>query len=261
MHDDYEEFAIHWVPQQGSLLAEFGVGWTGWCAERGMRSNQPEYRWMRRGRPEVPGTTALHGLHAPLKAPFRLAKGRSAWALDHDLIALAQSFPMVRLPRFELCVHDGRVVLSLARPCRSALSLIRSLETVVRPFEAEPGYLQYSGSLGVAGVDLPGMAAWTDFEGTSVSRFHVPLSDRMELDRAFDIVDTLTEHLSQVLREPHLLGDLALMGNPGRGRPWRLVERYALSDEPMPRQVPVPSGMACNGPDLIAPLNTGMAIV
>lgn len=261
MQNDYEEFAVYWVPRAGSALAEFGAGWTRWCAERGMRSDLPEYRYMRRGRPEMPGETGLHGLHSPLKSAFRLGRGRSFWSLEHDLMTLAQSLPSVRLPLFEVNVFDGRVVLALSRPSRPVMRVIRHLEELVRPYEAVPNYVQYTGENGVAGVDLPGMRAWTDCDGASVARFHIPLSDRMELSRAFEMVDTLTPQLSEALREPQFLMDLALMGNPGRGRPWRLIERYAFSDEPMRRETPVPHGMACNGPDLIAPLNTGVVFV
>ena len=261
MQQDYEEFAIHWVPRHGTRLAEFGAGWTGWCAEHGMSSDVQEYRWLRRGQPEAPGMSALHGLHAPLKPGFKLAIGQSFWSLEDDLISFAQSLPTIQMPRFEVTVFDGRVVLVPSRPNRPILRLIRNLDAVIRPFEAQPVYSQCAGGQALAGVDLPGMQAWTDFNGGSITGFQVPLTDRMELQRAFDLADSLTPRLKAVLAEPLHLMDVALMGNPGRGRPWRLIERFAFSDEPSRREARVPRGMACNGPELIAPLNTGLAFV
>lgn len=261
MHSDYEEFAIYWMPRQGSALAAFGAGWTGWCADRGTRSDLPEYRRLRRGRPEMPGASTLHGLHCVLKAPFRLARGRTVWSLDHDLMALAQSLPAVRLPKFEVTAFDGQVVLALSRPSRPMARLMRNIDDVIRPIQAGARYATYSGQHQVAGIDIPGMRAWTEVDDGSVNRFQIPLSDRMELGLAFDMVDMLAPALRHVLSEPQMMLDLALVGNPGRGRPWRLIERYALADEPRRLGTPAPTGMACHGPRIYDPLNTGMAIV
>lgn len=261
MHSDYEDYAIHWVPRAGSALAAFGAGWTGWCAERGVSSDLPEFRRMRRGRPEMPGPGALLGLHAVLKEPFRLARGRTVWAMDTELMALAQSLPAVRLPRFEVTVFDGQVVLALSRPSRPIVRLTRHIEDLVKPLQAGPRYARYSGDWDVSGINLPGQRAWVEPEPAPVARFHVPLSDRMELGLAFKMVDDLTPALNAILDESQFLSDIALVGNPGRGRPWRLIERYSLAEEPTRHGVPAPRGMACKGPSLFAPLDTGFAIV
>ena len=261
MHNDYEAFAIDWIPRQGSALAAFGAGWTGWCADRGARSDLPEYRRMRRGRPEMPGKARLRGLHAELKAPFRLSRDQTVWSLDNELMSLAQSLPAVRLPRFEVTVFDGQVVLSLSRPSRSVLRLTRYVDELVRPLQDGPRYKTFTGADSVAGVTIPGMQAWTDFNATSVERFLIPLSDRMELELAFDMADSLALWLRPILAEPQFLSEIALIGNPGRGRPWRVIERYPLAEEPMRGGVNTPSGMACKGPRLMEPLATGMAFV
>lgn len=261
MHSDYQDYAIYWLPRAGSALAEFGAGWTGWCPECGVSSDLPEYRRMRRGRPEMPGRGALHGLHAALKTPFRLARGRTVWALDHELIALAQSLPAIRLPRFELTVFDGQVVLALSRPSRPIVRLTRHIADLVKPFKAGPRYARYSGEWDLSGIQLPGQRAWIEPEAAPVARFHVPLSDRMELGLAYEMVDSLNPLLKSVLDEPQFLSDLALVGNPGKGRPWRLIERYALAEEPTRHGTIAPTGMACKGPRLFAPLDTGFAIV
>lgn len=261
MHSDYESFAIDWVPRQGSALSAFGAGWTGWCPDRGVSTDLPEYRRLRRGRTEMPGKAALRGLHAELKAPFRLAKGQTVWSLDHELLMLAQSLPAVRLPRFEITVFDGQVVLSLTRPTRSVLRLSRYIDELVRPLQRGPRYRSYTGESSVAGISIPGMHAWTDLIATSVERFLVPLSDRMELELAFEMADSLAPALRSILDETQFLSEIALLGNPGHGRPWRVIERYPLAEEPMRSGVNTPAGMACKGPQLFEPLAAGMAIV
>ncbi|MEM9059503.1 MAG: DUF1045 domain-containing protein [Pseudomonadota bacterium] len=261
MHQDYEEFAIYWIPRTETSLSVFGAGWTGWCADRGTVADLPEIRRLRRGRQEAPGSGAVHGLHAALSAPFRLARGKTVWALDHDLMALAQMIPAIRLPRFEVTVLDGRVVLALSRPSRPVSKLTRFVAEVVRDVRKEPGYISYHGTSTVAGIYLPGMAAWSDAGATEAGRFHIALTDRMGLADAFDMVDELTPALDEVLVEPQLVADLVLMGNPGRGRPWRMVERYPLAEEPRRQTDGLPRSMTCRGPRLWAPLDTGLAIV
>ena len=261
MQNAYEEFAINWVPRQGSLLAEFGFGWTGWCAERGMRCDLETYRRMRSGYAEAPGTTALTGLHAPLKTPFRLAHEQSFWALDHDLMSLAETFSALLVPQLELSVLDGRVVVVSSRPTRLIRQLIRQVEHTVHRFEADPEHANGTVDHRIGGIDLPGMAAWTRCASVAGAQFHLPLTDRMALDCAFDLVDAISPKMRELLARGATIGDLALLGNPGRGRPWCLIERYVLSDAPQRRLSPQPKGMAYNGPDLTAPSHTGLAFV
>ena len=75
------------------------------------------------------------------------------------------------------------------------------------------------------------------------------------------MADSLAPCLRTILDEPQFLSEIALIGNPGRGRPWRVIERYPLAEEPMRGGVNTPTGMACKGPRLFEPLETGMAIV
>lgn len=261
MHSDYDALAIDWVPAKGSALAMFGAGWSGWCTDTAISVDLPEYRRLRRGRAEMPGTGARRGLHAALKAPFRLARQQAVWALDSDLMALAQSLPVIRLPQLEVTVMDGHVVLALTRPCRPAVRLVHHLAELLRPFEASPTHVPWRGDGVVPGLSLPGMHAWSKADGMPVERFHLPLSDRMELSLALEMADALNVELAPVLAERQMLGEIALVGSPGKGRPWRLLERYALAEEPTRRLTPTPSGMACKGPRLYAPLDTGLAIV
>ncbi len=53
-----------------------------------------------------------------------------------------------------------------------------------------------------------------------------------------------------MLDEPRRLHDVALMGDPGEGRPLRVLQRYDLSDTPVRRGAnPLP----CHGPKVLAP--------
>ena len=88
----------------------------------------------------------------------------------------------------------------------------------------------------------------------SPERLHLPLTDRLDPGRARAVLAKLETRLAPVLARRQSVADLALVGDPGGGRPWRLLQRYALSGEPASSNAPVPAGMAWRGPSLLAPL-------
>ena len=61
-------------------------------------------------------------------------------------------------------------------------------------------------------------------------------------------MEKLQPVLEPILREPRQLHDLALMGDPGEGRPLRVLQRYDLRDWPL-RQAS--NAMPCYGPDVL----------
>lgn len=238
----YESYAVYWVPHRGSALAQFGVGWTGWCSDRGDAEDIPEIRRLSRGRSGVPGSVARRGLHAIVKSPFALSADENIWQLHEALEALAHETRMINLPRIELTVFDGQVVLALTNPCAAVVNLMRDVAKVIDPCLKVPVY---------AGSPQPGARDWGSLDMPVMERFHMPLTDHLELGIAYEVVADLRPVLEPILMEDQVLADLALVGDPGDGRPWRLIERYELSQEPAPVKVPI--GMDCNGPQLIAP--------
>ena len=69
MMNDFERYAIYWVPAQPDTLCKFGCSWMGWCAELG----EPRKR---RGivglTDDIAAATRRvwrHGLHARIAGP------------------------------------------------------------------------------------------------------------------------------------------------------------------------------------------------
>ena len=250
MHGQYENYAIHWVPRRGTALEGFGTGWTGWCAESGSVARIPET--LRPGRRCAGGAghVAKLGFHANVKSPFRLARGRSIWALDRALQDLAERTACVRLPRLELTVFDNQVVLALTRPSNAVIRLLGEVAELVSIYQNAP---QYSELPGFGEAPLPANRDWGSTDMPLLERFHMPLTDRLDLGAAYDVVAALDPILAPILRTQQLLSDLALVGDPGGNRPWRLIERYELREAPV-RAVPkLPSEMSCRGPQLMEP--------
>lgn len=249
---DYASYAIWWVPYPGTGLGRFGAEWTGWCADRGIVWEGADPELPRPGLPDAfgaSGALARHGLHAGIRSAFRLAPGRSSWALEDALADLAERTEAIRLPALELTVFDGRVALALSRPDGAVARLLTAVDEALRPFRLPLPYAARAD-----GAVAPGRPDREAGAPVSLERFHLPLTDRLDLGTAYRIVAELGPRLDPLLARRQVLADLALVGDPGEGRRWRLLQRHALAGEPA-RDAAVPTGMAWRGPSLLAPLD------
>lgn len=244
---DCTRYAIWWVPRPGTTLARFGAEWTGWCPDRGMGGARRALGVLSRPRAGVPGAGRLRGLHASLRAPFRLAPGRSVWALEDALADLAARTAPVQLPRLHVAVEDGRVVLAPMRRDEALSRLAAAVAEAVQPFAAADGVTADASA-------AAGREAAPPAGPRAPLGFRLALSDRLDPADAAVVAAELAPSLAPVLAGSQTIGDLALLCEPGRGRPWRLRERYALDDDGVQAPGRLPAGMDCRGPTLIAPL-------
>lgn len=249
VHSDYQRYAIAWVPQIGTPLARFGKSWTGWC-EDDPETNAP---WPRRTEMGFSGKhwdVALRGLHGTLSQPFRLAPGRSYWRLDDALQAAARSIPAIPMLGFDLSVRDDRLVL-LPRHVPGAVERLQGrVADAIHLVATRPGRpVEYSGTA----ADLAlGMVAGMP----TTPSFTIPLTDQMPGAKARDMVAMMRPRIAGVVSIPHALCDLALMADPGRGRRWRLLERYRLAEARLDARKRVPECLSCPDQRELPPLET-----
>jgi hypothetical protein len=98
MNKKYNRFAIYFMPQSESLFYDLGIRWFGWDPLRGSEVNGLHNK----GTDEhllVIEKARKYGLHATLKAPFRLRKGCE---LD-DLISFFQD----TCTRYDGCIFNN----------------------------------------------------------------------------------------------------------------------------------------------------------
>ena len=246
---EYESYAIWWVPRPETALAQFGAEWTGWCADQGVPTD-PEIACPAGERPRAPRWLVRRGLHASIRPPFRLAPGRSPWALEHALADLAERSETITLPPLRLAVLDARVVLAPGRADPGVSRLIAAVAEAVHPF-ALPRPATEPGDESAGTQDQPSQP--------SPDRLRLPLTGRLDPGAARAAVARLEARLAPVLALRHQIADLALVGDPGGGRPWRLLQRHALCAEATRREARMPDGMSWRGPSLLAPLAGSIA--
>ena len=242
MLDDFERYAVYWVPRRPDPLGPFGDDWTGWCAEYGEHRPRSDFP----GLPALTSKLCRHGLHGVIHAPFRLAPGRSRFALEDALDEIAEETVAIRLPHLELAVVEGRVALVPSR-CPDALAMLvgqvtEMLAPLVEPAEAE----------GVAEAAVPQSAApsLVPFR-VPAHRFHVPLTDARPLEEAHALRDALAPVVEPLLGAPRSVATITLMGDPGAGRPLRSLQDYALLESPLR---PGAGALPSHGPQVLAPM-------
>ncbi|HUF86285.1 MAG TPA: DUF1045 domain-containing protein [Thermohalobaculum sp.] len=251
MLDDFARYAVYWVPRRPDPLAQFGAAWTGWCAERGEPCPRGSFDGHLAGLGvEVAAITRAlrcHGLHGAIRAPFRLGPGRSRFSLEHVLDALAETMVAFPLPRFELAVLETRVALVPARSSGSLAALVTRVSDALAPLAAPAGT---NGSAGHPPRAAAGDPALVPFR-PAAERFHVPLTDALPIERAHAIRTALAPLVGPMLDAPRRLSELALMGDPGGGRPLRVLLRYGLADRLLRRGA---QALPCHGPEVLTPM-------
>jgi len=259
MLEQFERYAVYWVPGRPDDLASFGSSWTGWCAERGEPRERSVTEDFADDIARATRELSLHGFHGVLKAPFRLGKGHSVWSVERALQAVAEELVAAPLPEMEVAVTDGQVAMISTRPDSGLSALLARIEGALAPLVAAPVPVtgRRNGSGSQAGERLSQLPA------SDAHRFRLPFTDRLDIATAFRIRDQLTPILAPMLAGSRTIEDLALMGDPGEGRPLRVLQRFDL------RETPLRSGSAalpCFGrPNLVQlpphPLaDTGVAV-
>lgn len=247
MFEDFERYAVYWVPRRPDPLARFGTSWMGWCAERGEHRPRGEFAGLTADVAAVTRTLCRHGLHGVIRAPFRLAPGRSRFAVEHVLDEVAGETVSFRLPRLELAVVDGCVALLPGRSTGALATIVTRLTEALTPLAAEPRANGFAGSAPPTGGD----PALVSLRAAEAHRFHLPLTDPQPIERAHALKEALAPLLAPMLDTPRSLSEIALMGDPGSGRPLRVLQCYELLDWPLR---PGANALPCYGREVLAPM-------
>ena len=261
MSGEFEKYAVYWVPRSADALARFGVSWTGWCAEQGEHRTRGAFPGVTADIPAITREVWRHGFHAVIQAPFRLQDGRGRFALEHALEQVIDEIVAFRLPRLELAVIGGSVAALVPHQTCAALGdLVTRVGKAMAPLDAARhglaapanGFAETPAPKGIAtGITGEDADSLVQLPAAEAHRFHMPLTDQLGLETAFEVMKELRPLLEPMLDEPRRLHDVALMGDPGEGRPLRVLQRYDLRHAPLRRGAnPLP----CHGPHVLAPM-------
>lgn len=236
----YQRFAIYYAPPAGSPLAALGAAWLGYDADTGAAVDPRDLIGeavlgsLPMSHEALVRPARVYGFHATLKAPFRLGEGIDSETLDGAVAALAARTPPVTAPRLRVKSDLGFVALqpdgkaaaldALAASCVTGLDLLRAPLTAAELAKRRRN--------GLDTVEDAHLRNWGYPYVLDRFRFHVTLTSQLARLEARELAAVLDDLFSPALEQPFRVDELCLFGDPGEGRPFRLLKRYALTGQP-----------------------------
>ncbi|MEM1343344.1 MAG: DUF1045 domain-containing protein [Pseudomonadota bacterium] len=226
--EGFARYALYWAPPAGSGLEDFGAAWLGRDA-----AGRPSARMaveLPLPLPQITAKAARYGFHATLKAPFRLAEGRRAGDLDRALVETAATTAPAEGPALVPVLFGGFVALRPKGPCpfidTLVLDLVERLDGWRAPLdEAE---LRRRRAPGLTPLQEEALQRYGYPYAGAAFGFHVTLSGRLSPEHGASVVAGVRPLVMPHLPARFRLDEIALFGDPGQGRPFRLLKRYPL---------------------------------
>lgn len=222
----FERYAVFYTPPEGEL-ARFGAAWLGWDSARGCEAAHPELPCL--DLPRITARPRPYGLHATIKAPFHLAQGTTADALDATLAALcAQSAP-VTLPQLVQSQAHGFVALRPANPLAELTALETRVVQQLDPFRAPltEDALAKRRRTRLSPRQEAYLVQWGYPYVMEEFNFHITLTGRLAAATGADVQAQVARHLTATLSEPLVIDALTLMGQDQDGR-FHQIQRHTL---------------------------------
>jgi hypothetical protein len=215
----FERYAIYWTPASGTPLAEFGALWFGGFETFGLNSDLAA---------RATKAPSPYGLHATLKAPFRLSKEAS----PRDLQDALEEFSNGRR-------SPAASLLAFARHQRYLMLMLKGNEADIDWLAAEcvTHFDRFRAPIDENDRkrrEIDGMsarqAAFLEEFGypyvLSEFRFHVSLAGPLT-DRDIDEVEmALAPRMAPLLAAPLQIRELTLLGEPHDGGIFQPISRH-----------------------------------
>ena len=228
----FTRYAVYYVPPEAEYWASYCTAWLGWDSIAGREVAHPNTALPV---PKITETPRKYGLHATLKAPFRLASGTTRDHLENacaDLAATlapatAAGLGLARLGRFFALCPDGDAteLNALAADCMRGLDGFRAPLS-----DAE---LDRRRAAGLGPAQERNLVTWGYPHVLEQFRFHITMTGRLDHPLRDNTHDVLQQALADRLPRPFRIDDIALAGEAPDGR-FHVIQRFGLTGGPKP---------------------------
>lgn len=225
-------YAIYYAPAPGTALWTFGSAVLGYDAATGARAVPlgPDCATV----DEWEAMTAQprrYGFHGTLKAPFRLADGRSEDRLVHAGRAFARKRQPFELPAMRVVSVGGFVALTPAGPSAELDRLADACVAEFEPFRAPPSEAELAKRLAapLTGRQVDALKRWGYPYVFEDFRFHMTLTGDLPPDRAPAVAAGLAALFESRVGSARVAVDavtLYVENDPAAG--FRIVDRFVL---------------------------------
>lgn len=224
-------YAIYFTPERDDPLGRVAERWLGRSAFGGQGSGPMAVGSFTAA--EIAFHTAAprrYGFHATLKAPFRLAEGRS----ESEMISALDSFAAERRPftveRVKLARLDGFFALVPDGPSAELNELATEVVTAFEPFRAPltTDEIERRNPDGLTPAQLKNLQKWGYPHVFEEFRFHMTLTGRVPAAEAQRMEAAIESFFGPLLLEPLEIASLALFVEPEAGAPFHVKSVHAI---------------------------------
>ena len=225
-------YAIYFAPSPDTLLWRAGCHWLGRDPARDAPLDQPQVPGYSKQRLQLlTKSPAQYGLHATLKAPFRLAEGCRPESLREALGRFAALRSPFTMPPLEVAELSGFLALCPVERCEALHALADDCVTVFDEFRRAPDAEELSRRRATRLSPL--QDALLQQYGypyvLEAYRFHITLTERLDSADAQTLRPWLSDFLSEALFEPVVVDTVCLFVQESPGAAFRLTDRFCSS--------------------------------
>lgn len=225
-----KRYAIYFAPPEGAL-ARTAAAWLGWDAAAGCPVPQPEFPDLPRPLAELTAEPQKYGFHATLKAPFRLAEGRTPETLAEAVGALASDLAPVELDGLALGQMAGQFLAlrpdGEEGPLKAlAARIVTELDPFRAPLTAQDLMRRNADKLGSRHRALLEQFGYPYV--LEEFRFHMTLSSGLPPELLDPLEAVARRTFDPLLPRPFRIDQICLFGEGEDGR-FHLLHRYALT--------------------------------
>jgi Protein of unknown function (DUF1045) len=220
-------YALYWAPETDDPLHTRGSAWLGRDAATGAALPQPA---LPDGLDiaEVTADPRGYGLHATLKAPFRLAVGQAE--LETAVERLAARLAPFDLPPLAVRELSGFLALRETAPCPALRTLADAAVELLEPCRAPLTEAEWARRRagGLTAEQEARIARWGYHLVFEAWRFHVTLSRRLTAAERAVVAPAAEAHLGDALRLPRRVASICLFSQAAPGAPFLIARRFPL---------------------------------
>ena len=226
----YDRFAIYYVPEPSSPLGLFARNWFGYDPENGFSDR--DYLGLDPAFVErVTQKPRRYGLHATLKAPFHLAEQYKPAKLLENFRRFTRHRKSFTLGRLKLSFHGDSLVLvpesNLVHINQFASQCVLGFDDFRAPLTVKERTKRLSSGLTahqrVMLEELGYPYVLSEFQ------FHITLTSSLTEEEKVLVTEAIAPSLAEVFEVPTEIEQVTLLGDPGQGQYFQVIERLPLA--------------------------------
>ena len=225
----FKRYAIYFVPK--GELAKFGRAWLGWDCRKGQYiSSENAFSEPLADREYFTKKPRKYGLHATLKAPFRLQATQSEPALRDAFQVFCNHQKPAASGNLTLSERGGFISLRPQTQSAALFELGKNCLEAFDPFRAplDQNDLNRRRNARLSPRQNDFLHQWGYPYVLQEFQFHITLSSRLSILQREKIIPALKNLLAHELDCPFIIAHLALMGEDRNGQ-FHILEEANLS--------------------------------